>query len=1713
MKYLYKLFLITFSLLVICNISKAQNVNAYMDIIEVRHNFDCGNDGAGVCCGCFISICNDPEPRWKFWGGRNGGNWQGPTVINGGTRSCGIWNLSDQDIANFTNFNNCTINLDMESWEEDGCGGDNDYNTGCTNNDNAYTSRTRLADINFRSDLPCQYNQYGWYYGNNGYGARVDIYWEYATAPTITTQPTVAGADRRFCVGTATTLNVATNTDGCNTSQSLGLHYQWQVSQNTQCNGTSWSNIPGATGTSYTPPQTPGTRLYRVLITSNCTADFSTNSVTSQCVRVTYYPYAPPINSSVCGGTITAGSTQAFTIPTPSSSSSGGIAGATYEWTVSPSGPIISAPTGSATNITFNDPGTYTIRLTALDNPDIGCTDGYSECTVTVNAPNCDFIYVSPTGGASGGSSNSPVSLLTAIGLVSSTRNHIRLASGTYTINSIIYLTAAHNGVIFEGGYNNTSGIWTKRSNSITTLNFSGSATEKISGSVEHNAGFELDNCDNAIFQDLTITTANETGQTDDGRGKSNYGIIAINGSTGVQVIRCNITAGAASAGAAGAVGAAGHTGVNGSGTTSPSCGDGGRQGGCGAGQSSGCDYGTTAASNTWGNNGGNGGNGGSGPGNGSAGGTGGNGSNGGGSGGAGATTGGAGLAGHGNCGTYGTAGNGNAGGGYTTTTANTTGINGGTGPAGTFGSYFTPGAKGSQGGHGRAGGGGKGGGGGSGQNGSSISCVSNGGNAGGGGGQGGGGGEGGYGGMGGGSSFGVYMNSTSDITFINSNITGGTAGAGGAGGAGGNGGAGGSGGSGRNTCSDERGTSGNGGAGGNGARGGTGQSGADGVSYAVYKSGTGASDPSVTVLNPTNPLYANYYNTKGCTNSVIYLTKVTAAGNWVSFGTGGDLVDNITPSLSSTSMASNSPIVYYTSTGWKDIEATTSSQRDRLLFIKTNRTPPVINGVTSPLCKDGSLSLTVTPNSPSVTTGYEWTVQQTPVTSLTAPTPLLTSNSATPTFDFPNNTNADITYQIKLSVQDECCGWSIPVYATVVVKPDILPGTINPGPQTICYNGDPAVISSTSLPSNLASTAVYKWQYRDNCTGSWTDIPSSNVASYNPPAGLTVDRCYRRVVTNCGVETPTIEEHHVIVLSQFTVGAISGGSPIVCYNGTSDPLTVAVSGGSGDYSYEWFQKAAGGACNNLGWTSTGYTGEEFTPTGLTNDVMFMVIVDDIGSPDCSGSTQSTNCVTIDVKDELIPTASFTIPTCADPTNPYAELSATAPGSGISGIWSKPNPIHAGTIINPTNNNTTITGLSNAAATTGIEWILFYTSTPVCSTSTSLSITPSTSMSLNNITGYAANGPSGGKPYYSCYNCNIKDGKYYSYYDPSGRIVVRIEDPTDGSIEMGASQVCVGYSYDPTTTPTASNVQSVITSYYGPANPQPYLPRFWTIDPNTKTGQNVTVKLFFTTDEYNALYNRAQGTYFAFNNVNSLFVTKIDGGSDGTFIPAPDPTAKLLTPTFTSVTGGYMATITVNSFSTFYIHPLAFPNAPLPVELISFIGWNDGNINKLEWKTASETKTQKFDIEKQDLQGNWNIIGSTNAAGNSTSLLTYIFDDNNPIIGDNYYRIKIVDNDGTYEYSKTINVPLSETVVSGIVGVYPNPTGGLLNVILQSTAVYNTDIRIFDVLGKSILNNNTNLVRGINNLQFNFDDLASGTYILQFADNKGKLHSTKFVKE
>jgi len=1104
-------------------------INADVQINGFRHNWDCGNDVGG-----FNSF---PDPRYKVWVGFNAGNFQNvnsaPGIYGGCSNTygadavfCSTWNPGIINAASFNAQQINEINIDMESWEDDGCGSNCNANTCFFNSDDTRCGRLRIGDINFWNEPPCQTNLYTGDYtsgsflsmhnrcsDHNGAGYGIDelmINWSFATSPTIVTQP--FPYDRYLCPGNTTSLDVTV--DSWN-GWSLGQLVQWQISTSTDCNGAlSWTDIPGANTLSYTPNEIPGTRLYRCVISSSCT-DINTQQIVTECVRVTYHPYAAPIISSSCGTTIVPDVPIQFctTLP-PNPDASVGISA--YTWSVVPSvGVTISNTSSTCTDITFTDQGAYTISLTYTDVcPE---TDAVATCITTITPPACDMIYVDAVNGDNNylGFPNEPVAnLWRAMQLVGGARTNIRLTGGNYIEPDIIYL---QDNVFIDGAWENNSGIWTKSSAQSTSLTFSGEET--LNNAISHMIAFKSVNTSGWIIQDIDITTINCIGNSIDGRGKSNYGVL-IDNSSGYEINRCNLNIGSATNGANGAngnpgsngsMGATGLTGHCDNNTTnrvggagSGFVGGGIRQGGAGGNGGMGSDW--NSNNNQDGINGSNGGGG-------AFGGfdSGWQGSNGG-------------------CGTDsnrdGRKGQNGGNGGN--------GANASAAPEATntsFLNYWTPNGNAAGGGDGGGGGGGEGGGGGGRQ--TEINwwdfCDDGGGSGGGGGGSGGEGGQGGFGGLGGGGAFGIYRfnsNTGSLIQDITINVPGiiPSGGGPGGGGSGGSGGPGGCGGGGNNTstssggstgsngglCSTTRvcnntevGAGGQGGLGGNGGSGGTGQPGASG--YSVHMVVDGAfSNPSTSIPNPTTIVMDYPINGKGCVNSEVVFSN-TIMDPWIL--NGSTLIDDLNPGSSSYTFNSNPVYTYYSNNGIYDIEASGAIYQDWVHIIDDTRPANMLFNGPSTVCSGGVL--TISGETWGTELEWDWVIYQTDALN-----PLQSSSDQFPSFIMPVVTMPTI-YQIRYRVHESCCGWSKPYYTTVGVVPVLIPTISANGSTTIC-TGD-SVELSTDLGNN------YQWSTGETTQSIIVNTPGQYTVTVEDLDGCIGESAPIEVIIN-SIPNPVID-------------------------------------------------------------------------------------------------------------------------------------------------------------------------------------------------------------------------------------------------------------------------------------------------------------------------------------------------------------------------------------------------------------------------------------------------------------------------------------------------------------------------------------------------------------------------------------------------------------
>jgi len=177
----------------------------------------------------------------------------------------------------------------------------------------------------------------------------------------------------------------------------------------------------------------------------------------------------------------------------------------------------------------------------------------------------------------------------------------------------------------------------------------------------------------------------------------------------------------------------------------------------------------------------------------------------------------------------------------------------------------------------------------------------------------------------------------------------------------------------------------------------------------------------------------------------------------------------------------------------------------------------------------------------------------------------------------------------------------------------------------------------------------------------------------------------------------------------------------------------------------------------------------------------------------------------------------------------------------------------------------------------------------------------------------------------------------------------------------------------------------------------------------------------------------------------------------------------------------------------------------LPLTLISFNGSYIGNGVKLWWSTVDEVNTKEFTIERSFDAKNYTDI-ATIPSYNLTTLNNYDYTDNTNLEGVIYYRLKMINTDGTYTYSNVITVNIT---VTAPVGLYPNPVINQLN-LTYAKAGSSAKVFIVSIDGKIITA--YPLQPSSTNTSLNVAGLIQGTYLLVLQDGNNK-QTVSFVKE
>lgn len=138
----------------------------------------------------------------------------------------------------------------------------------------------------------------------------------------------------------------------------------------------------------------------------------------------------------------------------------------------------------------------------------------------------------------------------------------------------------------------------------------------------------------------------------------------------------------------------------------------------------------------------------------------------------------------------------------------------------------------------------------------------------------------------------------------------------------------------------------------------------------------------------------------------------------------------------------------------------------------------------------------------------------------------------------------------------------------------------------------------------------------------------------------------------------------------------------------------------------------------------------------------------------------------------------------------------------------------------------------------------------------------------------------------------------------------------------------------------------------------------------------------------------------------------------------------------------------------------------LPVSLLDIKGRRVNNANELFWTTAYEYSLSRYDIERSSDGQHFSFIGSVTSV-NTASVKTYNWLDNAVPAGVNYYRLKMIDNDGSFKYSMIVKIDRN---AGKSISVYPNPVTGN-KIVLQMYGQIKGEymINLYKITGEKIM--------------------------------------------
>lgn len=299
-------------------------------------------------------------------------------------------------------------------------------------------------------------------------------------------------------------------------------------------------------------------------------------------------------------------------------------------------------------------------------------------------------------------------------------------------------------------------------------------------------------------------------------------------------------------------------------------------------------------------------------------------------------------------------------------------------------------------------------------------------------------------------------------------------------------------------------------------------------------------------------------------------------------------------------------------------------------------------------------------------------------------------------------------------------------------------------------------------------------------------------------------------------------------------------------------------------------------------------------------------------------------------------------------------------------------------------------------------------------------------------------------------------------------------------------------------------------------NGQPYVKRFYNITPSANANTaTATITLYFLQSEFDS-YNAARpGTENDLpagpsdvNGRQNLRVTQYHGNgtTPGTHT---GPGAVLINPgggnvNWNSTHNWWEVTFPVTGFSGFFVTGLL--NGVLPVTIRQVTASQMQNGILVEWQAAREVNFLRYEVETSTDGNNFARVGIVPATNNTS----YGFLHPDPVTGINYYRLRLVDIDGNFSYSRTVSCSFGNLTYSA--RVLKNPFVENLQLRVEVKENVSMQLKLADLAGRIFLRKTVKLTKGSNMISLpEASGFSHGMYLLHI-NGGGFAETIKVIK-